>query len=204
MFNLISREEAKELGLPRFFTGRTCKYGHLAERYTVNKDCVKCAAEKKKTRVSAEQRAQYNEARRVRYAENPKVREERARANREWRKVHGPEVAAKLRLRRETDAEWREEQNARLRGRSQRHVQLKHHYNLTTDQYAAMVADQAGCCAICQQSSSRTLHVDHCHATGKIRALLCSRCNAALGSMRDNPDLLRAAADYLEKHLAPE
>jgi hypothetical protein len=43
-----------------------------------------------------------------------------------------------------------------------------------------------------------SLAVDHCHDTENVRGFLCSRCNKALGFMRDRPDLLRAAADYLE------
>jgi hypothetical protein len=44
------------------------------------------------------------------------------------------------------------------------------------------------------------LHIDHNHLTGKTRALLCDKCNVGLGSFRDNPDLLRKAAAYLEFH----
>ena len=62
-------------------------------------------------------------------------------------------------------------------------------------------------CAICGQvetAVSRTgrpksISVDHDHDTGRIRGVLCDRCNRALGYLRDNPDLLRRAADYLER-----
>ena len=46
------------------------------------------------------------------------------------------------------------------------------------------------------------MHVDHCHATGRIRALLCGACNGMLGLAKDKPATLRAAADYIEKHAA--
>lgn len=42
--------------------------------------------------------------------------------------------------------------------------------------------------------------IDHCHTTGKVREGLCSRCNVGMGLFCDDPDLLRVAADYLEKH----
>ena len=62
-------------------------------------------------------------------------------------------------------------------------------------------------CAICgepETAVSRTgrpksISVDHDHDTGRIRGVLCDRCNRALGYLRDNPDLLRRAADYLER-----
>jgi hypothetical protein len=57
-------------------------------------------------------------------------------------------------------------------------------------------------CAICERTFSVHVrrHLDHCHATKSVRAVLCSPCNTALGMMRDDPDVLRRAADYLIEH----
>lgn len=53
-------------------------------------------------------------------------------------------------------------------------------------------------CAVCgEPPTRRRLDVDHDHKTGAVRGLLCSDCNIALGKFRDDPDRLRAAADYL-------
>lgn len=72
---------------------------------------------------------------------------------------------------------------------------------LTVEEYAAMFAAQGGRCAICRGEPGRKpLAIDHCHATHGVRALLCTACNLALGLMRDNPERLRAAADYVEGH----
>lgn len=54
-------------------------------------------------------------------------------------------------------------------------------------------------CAICGDLVQK-FHIDHCHTTGKFRDLLCSNCNSGLGLFRDNPDALRNAALYVEKH----
>ena len=55
-------------------------------------------------------------------------------------------------------------------------------------------------CEICgERNESRLLAVDHCHDTGLNRGVLCDRCNLALGNMRDNPELLRRAAEYVER-----
>lgn len=84
---------------------------------------------------------------------------------------------------------------------------LEYSYGLTIAAYDRMFTKQGGRCAICNRrptfgrgSKNGRLSVDHNHETGKVRALLCSVCNAAIGSLRDDPALLRVAADYLDKH----
>lgn len=73
-------------------------------------------------------------------------------------------------------------------------------YGLSASQFNAMVKKQKSLCVICKlPAKGKQLHVDHCHTTGKVRGLLCSSCNLALGMFKDNPRLLRRAASYLEK-----
>lgn len=80
---------------------------------------------------------------------------------------------------------------------------LKAAYGLTRGEYEAMCDAQGGRCAIClevQESTPRgVLFVDHCHASGNVRGLLCESCNLAIGKLKDSPEVLRRAADYLEK-----
>ena len=78
-------------------------------------------------------------------------------------------------------------------------------YGLTIEEYAALLEKQGGVCAICRNTEDymigetlASLAVDHCHATGVIRGLLCTRCNQMLGKARDNVSVLRSAATYLE------
>ncbi|MEU9946909.1 endonuclease VII domain-containing protein [Streptomyces sp. NPDC047939] len=77
---------------------------------------------------------------------------------------------------------------------------LAANYNLTSEQYAEMVAAQDGRCAICDEKATRRLHVDHNHATGAVRQLLCSHCNHAIGHAKEDPARLRAMIAYLERH----
>jgi hypothetical protein len=74
-------------------------------------------------------------------------------------------------------------------------------YRLTPEAYAALLAEQAGCCAICgrraEESTGKVLSIDHDHETGRVRGLLCSHCNRGLGHFLDSEPLLRVAADYL-------
>lgn len=93
-----------------------------------------------------------------------------------------------------------------------RHYGWKRYYGLTSEDYGRMLAEQGSVCAICFKPEIRitpkgdltTLHVDHDHVTGKVRALLCYKCNSMLGGVDDSPEILRAAADYIEKHRAKD
>lgn len=73
--------------------------------------------------------------------------------------------------------------------------ELRKRYGLTLDEYEKLSASG---CAICGVSAgSRRLCVDHDHKTGKIRGILCGNCNSGLGRFKDDPELLRKAAQYL-------
>lgn len=81
-----------------------------------------------------------------------------------------------------------------------RHLLKK--FGLTPGTYQAMLAAQGGGCAICraEKASLRKLHVDHCHTTGKVRGLLCGKCNSLLGFAEDSLEILSRAAAYLGAH----
>jgi hypothetical protein len=73
-------------------------------------------------------------------------------------------------------------------------------YNITTEEYDALLKFQKGACFICKRpskSGQNRLAVDHCHRTGLIRGLLCWTCNQAIGKFRDNQYLLWSAFIYL-------
>jgi hypothetical protein len=75
-------------------------------------------------------------------------------------------------------------------------------YGLTASDFLNMFAAQGGVCAICRKPNHRRrrLAVDHCHASGRVRGLLCDACNNIIGMAGENPMVLRAAADYVEKN----
>lgn len=80
---------------------------------------------------------------------------------------------------------------------------LKKTYGIDIDQYNAMLQFQNGSCAICKKHSStfkKSLAVDHCHVSGKIRGLLCINCNRAVGNLKDSIDLAKSLISYLEVH----
>ncbi len=85
--------------------------------------------------------------------------------------------------------------------------QLRCLYGLTPEQFDSMSTAQGDACAVCGApfaDMKKRPHVDHCHKTGKVRALLCHRCNTAIGLARDCPDILRGLAAYLEHHRGEE
>lgn len=95
------------------------------------------------------------------------------------------------------------------RPRERKASTLKKLYGINIEQYEAMLVAQDGKCALCGSPETtphkatglpRDMAVDHCHKTGKVRALLCAACNGGLGNFRDDPMLLERAAAYLRQH----
>ena len=91
----------------------------------------------------------------------------------------------------------------------QRAYKLQAKYGLSLKDYQSLLDKQNGLCAICKQpetSKSRSgklksLAVDHCHITGKVRGLLCHHCNTGIGKLKDNVELLESAIKYLKENL---
>ena len=82
-----------------------------------------------------------------------------------------------------------------------RRAHLRAKYGLTPADYDRMLAGQGGGCAICAEPApdGQSLHVDHCHDTGRVRGLLCFNCNAGLGMFDHDGARLDAAATYLRR-----
>lgn len=84
--------------------------------------------------------------------------------------------------------------------RNRKSEKLRLRYGITFEQWESMrEAENYSCmiCGITEEETGRSLDVDHCHSTGKVRGLLCNPCNTVLGHARDRIDLLEAAAKYL-------
>lgn len=84
-----------------------------------------------------------------------------------------------------------------------RRASLRFNHGMDLDEYDRRVLEQGGVCAICGRSSESQrygcLAVDHDHKTGLLRELLCDPCNLGLGKFKDDPQLLDAAAAYLQR-----
>ena len=94
-----------------------------------------------------------------------------------------------------------EKANPEKHRRSKRRQNLKK-FGLTLESYAQMWASQDHACAICKSINPNTVkgwQVDHCHATGKVRGILCAHCNRMLAAAVDNPEHLIRGVEYLKK-----
>lgn len=81
---------------------------------------------------------------------------------------------------------------------------LRRRYNMTLDDYEQMLIAQNGVCAICEGpprgrgADEDRFHVDHCHETGRVRGLLCSPCNTAVGLLDEDAKRALRLAQYIE------
>ena len=137
-------------------------------------------------------------------------REMRERANAKYRRKNLETVRLKNK---ERAAAQRREDPERVRA-IQRKWHRKHGYGLArkyvfkrfglaVEDYARIVSAQGGGCAICGRTQSgkrKVLCLDHDHKANKFRAFLCHYCNGLIGLANENPETLRRAAEYLERH----
>lgn len=105
---------------------------------------------------------------------------------------------------------WKEAHAKRMREwrikspRLAKSADLKKSFGITIADYDEMLARQQGVCAVCHRApGKKALAVDHNHATGKVRSLLCHGCNTAIGLLDENPERCRLVAQYLESHQPP-
>ena len=121
---------------------------------------------------------------------------------RRWRKAHMPQAAGYM-------AAYRAKNPEKLRAINRKcWDKNKDKYNHSRkfggpSLFDALCVAQGGVCAICKQPEKsnryKTLSVDHCHKTEKIRGLLCSHCNRALGLFGEDVEVLGAAIQYLQR-----
>ena len=103
--------------------------------------------------------------------------------------------------RRATESNWRRKNKQK---KWKQH--LSYAYGMTLEEYQQRLTDQNNCCAICTRQfegrgATRTGPcVDHCHVTGKVRKIICTRCNQLLGAVNDSIEILAAAVNYLKDH----
>lgn len=127
----------------------------------------------------------------------------------EWYEKNKERLRAKQRAYYAVNAEKRKEYAAKYREQNGHDIGLKKRidfirsqYGVEMEEYLKMYAECSGKCTICkvlEEDMGHRMCVDHCHETGKVRGLLCKRCNAGLGQFKDNPELLIKAAEYLKR-----
>jgi hypothetical protein len=192
---------------------------HAARKSGRQSRCKSCVAERSKARYLRDPKGEMDRSRRWRetnparsaewyrnwYARNL---DKRKKQGRKWRKENQTHRLEYDRKRHALNPAYREGRSEKYRMKNRDNLEakrLKRQYNLTPSELGRMVARQGGKCAVCGADflDTKRRHVDHDHTTGKVRGLLCQRCNMALGLLDDSPERLRAAADYLERPCTP-
>jgi hypothetical protein len=122
---------------------------------------------------------------------NPQYKERQRANSRKWREQNSEKCKAYERRRRERlskDPEYK---------KTRRDQMLRSKYGITSEDYEAMLAKQNNGCAICGRAPGKfKLHVDHDHATGRVRGILCHQCNWYLGTIDANPEILQRIEEY--------
>lgn len=109
--------------------------------------------------------------------------------NRQWKQKNREKIAFLARLRYQKNSQ-KELDRIRL-----------NKYGITGEEFKEILKKQGLRCPICNRIITKNPSVDHDHATGKIRGLICNNCNLAMGNAGDSPERLRAMADYLERNI---
>lgn len=116
----------------------------------------------------------------------------------QWDKDH-PE------RRKEVQAKYDAKRRTEKRLEYKRDRLLEEKYGLLAGEYRRLYNSQEGRCKICGTTEAhkrvkRRFAVDHCHKTGKVRGLLCNKCNVGLGMFEDNIESLISAISYLKEN----
>jgi hypothetical protein len=194
---LVSRIDAKAAGLTRYFTGKPCLHGHIAERMTRGTPCVECKrqgrlknpdANYQRVKIWRTENPEKWAAQSKRYSvRHPEKR--RATVNRYNLKNRDKVLAAGAeyqRRRRKNDPEGQKERVARFKARRE-------------DALTEIAGrKRPELCEICNEFNLRIVF-DHCHAGGHFRGWICDRCNRVLGLVNDSSVLLEGLAKYLRK-----
>lgn len=99
---------------------------------------------------------------------------------------------------RERNRQYRLENPDKISAQNKR-GKMKMRYGMAVDDWEKLFTSQGNQCAVCKTNDEKKWCTDHNHITGAVRGILCHKCNTAIGLMNDNPEMLRAAALYVEK-----
>jgi len=192
-----NKERALILREAFYFTGKKCLRGHLSVRYASSGNCMQCIEEKRGVVFSNRRNNKL-----MRSPENQQL------AIAAWEKgesiftaknacVHGHYE----RFITTNNCVQCDKLITQVNKDSKKWARFKKIYNLQKEEFFALLVKQDNKCAICLiELNNKNQHIDHCHATNKVRGILCSRCNQGLGLFSENKEKLQNAIKYLERH----
>lgn len=132
---------------------------------------------------------------------------------RKWQKKNKDLINARVRKRAQTDKIFRDKKNEATKKwrtnnrvkylRGKKDNRLRKTYGITLVEFEIMLETQNGVCLICglpEIKEKDNLSVDHCHSTNKVRGLLCSKCNTAIGLFDEDINRILKAIEYIKEH----
>ncbi|CAB4161120.1 Recombination endonuclease VII [uncultured Caudovirales phage] len=189
---------ARQLGQTLYFTGKRCLKGHLWPRYASSGNCVECIANARgqasiNSKGKSSKRSAVNHAAALAAIDSGALEylSDAACPHGHYRRYVTTNNCI------DCDVESRTQ-----RAEKARWARIKKEYGLSELDVTQMLNEQNFQCEICNINIQNGYHVDHCHATGKVRALLCQKCNQAIGLLRESESLFFKAAEYIKEHNA--
>lgn len=189
-----TKERAIISGSEFYFTGKKCKRGHFSKRYTSSANCVQCIDELKKRgerltkgkpRASYENRKLAKQAIESGFTTYTPVNPCRNGHRIRFAESHNCVECCNAKQKTDSDDKrWR---------------RIMTVYNLSKERFFEILSNQENCCAICRaELTVEKSHIDHCHVSGIVRGILCSRCNQGIGLFRESKEIMLSAIKYLE------
>jgi hypothetical protein len=189
---------ARELGQTLYFTGKRCLKEHLSPRYASSGNCVECIAKARgKASINSSGRSSKRSA--VNHASALaaiadgalEYLADAACPHGHYRRYVTTNNCI------DCDVESRAKRTDKKRW-----ARVQKLYGLSELDVAQMLIKQNCECLICNINIKNGYHIDHCHSTGKVRGLLCQKCNQAIGLLQESETLFLKASQYIEKHNA--
>lgn len=183
--NITTKEEARSQNSRFYFTGSPCRNKHIAERYVSTGLCVVCV-QNRTTKYHTSNEGRMKQLQKEWYTKNKTKVIQKAK---QWNA--------------ENKETFKENNSYSKRGSYLR----RRKFGISETEFAELFNNADDKCQICKQPETTTnskgetkaLAIDHCHKTGKVRGVLCQKCNTALGGFKDSIELLENAIRYLSK-----
>jgi Recombination endonuclease VII len=189
---------ARELGETLYFTGKRCAKGHLSTRYASSGNCSTCIAIHRGNveinhKGKSSKRSSENQSRAISAFELGllEYKPDSPCPHGHYRRYVTTNNCI------DCDVEKRLKMSEKIRW-----SRVQKLYGLSELNVAQMLDKQNCQCVICSINIKIGYHIDHCHSTGKVRGLLCQKCNQAIGLLRESESLFFRAAEYIKEHNA--
>jgi len=185
---------ANQIGVSFFFTGKRCVRNHLAPKYASSGNCTECIIEKRNLTP-------------LNMRSGKKIRSEEQLSLAMIALQNGYSTYFGRPCPKNHNIRWASNGNcvecnahtAKKRKEYTKWKRVEKIYGLSKSQVEEMISNQNNTCLICETNfNEKNMHIDHCHKTNKVRALLCSKCNQAIGLLDEDDGRFERAAKYLK------